>query len=104
MAVGGQVTDARSGTPIRGARVTLTLVVDTPHGTFGRRPRQALSGDDGAFAFDDLEAGQYTLNVEKPGFASYPDVFGDGAPERITTVSSGDVTGVTVVARPPDGR
>ena len=31
-----------------------------------------------------FEPAQYTLNVEKNGFASYPDVFGDGPPERLT--------------------
>jgi len=96
MTLGGQVTDARSGAPIRGARVTLTLIVETPQGTFGRRPRQALSGDDGAFSFDGLDDGQYTLNVEKPGFASYPDVFGDGAPERITIDAGRDAPSLAI--------
>jgi hypothetical protein len=61
----GHVVDAVSRAPVRGAHVTLTLVVDTPHGTFGRRPRQALTTADGAFAFEGVEPGQYTTNVEK---------------------------------------
>jgi hypothetical protein len=80
----GQVTDATSGTPIAGARVTLLMVVDVPGGTFGRRPRQSITDANGAFGFDGVEPAQYTLSVEKTGFASYPNVFGDGPPERLT--------------------
>ncbi len=80
----GRVADAVSGAPIGGARVTLTMVVDVPGGTFGRRPRQSITDPDGAFAFDGLELAQYILNIEKTGFASYPDVLGDGPPERLT--------------------
>jgi len=80
----GRVADAVSGAPISGARVTLTMVVDVPGGTFGRRPRQSITDADGAFAFDGLELAQYILDIEKTGFASYPDVLGDGPPERLT--------------------
>jgi hypothetical protein len=80
----GRVTDAMSGAPIAGARVTLLMVVDVPGGTFGRRPRQSTTDANGAFGFDGVEPGQYTLSVEKTGLASYPDVFGDGPPERLT--------------------
>jgi hypothetical protein len=80
----GQVTDAISGAPITSARVTLTIVVDVPGGTFGRRPRQSITDANGTFAFGGLEPGQYMLNVEKTGFASYPDVFGDVQQERLT--------------------
>jgi protocatechuate 3,4-dioxygenase beta subunit len=80
----GSATDAISGAPISGARVTLTMVVDVPGGTFGRRPRQSTTDANGVFAFDGLEPAQYILNIEKTGFASYPDVFGDGPPERLT--------------------
>jgi hypothetical protein len=80
----GRVTDAASGVPITGSRVTLTMVVDVPGGTFGRRPQQSVTDANGAFAFDGLEPAQYILNVEKTGFASYPDVLGDGPPERLT--------------------
>jgi hypothetical protein len=82
--VTGRVTDATSAAPIIGARVTLTMVVDVPGGTFGRRPRQSVTGANGAFAFDGLEPGPYILNVDKTGFASYPDVLGDGLPDRLT--------------------
>jgi hypothetical protein len=80
----GQVIDAASGAPIAGARVTVMMAVDVPGGTFGRRPRQFTTDTSGAFAFGGLEPGQYTLSVDKTGFASYPDVLGDGPPERLT--------------------
>jgi hypothetical protein len=82
--IAGRVTDAISGGPISGARVTLTMVIDVPGGTFGRRPRQSITDVNGAFAFDGVEPAQYILNVDKTGFASYPDVLGDGPPERLT--------------------
>jgi hypothetical protein len=82
--VTGRVTDAASGAPIGGARVTLTMVVDVPGGTFGRLPRRSVTDANGAFAFDTLEPGPYILNVDKTGFAPYPDVLGDGPPERLT--------------------
>jgi protocatechuate 3,4-dioxygenase beta subunit len=83
----GSVTDAISGAPISGARITLTMVVDVPGGTFGRRPRQSTTDASGAFAFDGIDPAQYILNVEKTGYASYPDAFGDGPPERLTVDS-----------------
>ncbi len=85
--IAGLVMEAPSGAPISGARVTLTMVVDVPGGTFGRRPRRSITDAHGVFAFDGLEPAQYILNVEKTGFASYPDVFGDGPPERLTVAA-----------------
>ncbi len=80
--ISGIVVDAKAA-PIAGARVVLLIVVDGLHGTSGHRPQRAITSDDGTFAFDGLEAAQYSLQVEKNGFASYPDVFGDGRPERL---------------------
>jgi hypothetical protein len=54
----GRVTDAISGAPISGARVTLTMVVDVPGGTFGRRPRQSITDASGAFAVHGIEPAQ----------------------------------------------
>jgi hypothetical protein len=81
--VTGRVTDAVSSAPIGGARVTLMLVVDTPEGTFGHRPRQSITDVNGAFAFDSVAEGQYQLKVEKTGFASYPDIWEAGPPKRV---------------------
>ena len=83
----GWVTDATSGTPISGARVTLMMVVDAPEGTFGRQPRRSMTDANGAFAFDGVAPAQYQLGVEKTGFASYPDVFGDAPTERLTVAA-----------------
>ena len=80
----GRVTDAISGSPIVGARVTLMMVVDTPEGTFGHRPRQSITDANGAFAFDGVALAQYQLKVEKTGFASYPDVWESEPPKRLT--------------------
>src|SRR5689334_10864371 len=87
----GRVTDAASRAPIGGARVTFTRVVDVPGGTLGRQPRQFVTAPDGAFAFEGLEPGEYMLNVEKSGFAPYPDVLGDDAPERIRVDAGRDI-------------
>src|SRR5215467_769631 len=83
----GRVTDAASGTPINGARVTLMMVVDVPEGTFGRQRRQSITDANGVFAFDSVAPAQYQLSVEKSGFASYPDVFGDAPIQRLTVAS-----------------
>jgi hypothetical protein len=82
--ISGRVTDAASGAPISGARVTLMMVVDVPGGAFGRRPRQSTTDANGSFVFEGLESGQYDLRVEKAGFAAYPDVFGNAPIERLT--------------------
>jgi hypothetical protein len=86
--ISGHVTEAASGAPISGARVTLMMVVDGPGGTFGRRPRQSTTDANGSFVFDGLESGQYDLRIEKAGFAAYPDVFGDAPIERLTVDAS----------------
>ena len=83
--VRGRVTDAISGAPIGRARVTLTLVVDKPEGTFGHNPCQSLTAVDGAFAFDAVQPGQYIINVEKSGFGREMSVH---ALEHYTQVKS----------------
>jgi hypothetical protein len=81
----GQVTDASSGRPIGGARVTLMPVDDLPNGaTIGHLALQSTTDERGAFAFDGVQSGQYAVTVEKTGFASYPDVLSDGLPERLS--------------------
>jgi hypothetical protein len=86
--ISGRVTDSASGAPISGARVTLMMLVDVPGGTFGRQPRQSTTDANGSFVFDGLESGRYDLRIEKAGFASYPDVFGDAPIERLTVDAS----------------
>jgi hypothetical protein len=59
------------------------MVFDEPCGSFGGRPIQAVTDAAGGFAFDGLQTGPYILRVDKAGFASYPDVLGDGVPDRL---------------------
>jgi hypothetical protein len=80
----GAVSDAATGAPVVGARVTLDLVVDTPNGSLGRESRQTTTDDSGRFSFDPLPAGSYQVGVEKTGFAPYPEPSFDKMPDRVT--------------------
>lgn len=55
----GTVVGAESGRPVRFARVTLSGTSTIP---------EVLTGDDGAFVFDRLQPGVYTLQARKPGY------------------------------------
>jgi hypothetical protein len=59
----GTVTD-ESGGVVGGAKVTLT-------NTGTDQTRTVNSGNDGAFVFDPLPVGKYTLTVERSGFAKF---------------------------------
>ncbi len=65
--VSGTVTDAASGRPLAGARVSLTGggVVTTGRGSSTGMSRLALSDDQGRFAFDRLPAGRYALGANR---------------------------------------
>ena len=76
----GEVVNAASGLPIAGARINLILVVESQFGTFGRDPRNAVTDASGRFAFAGLDDGRYSLEIQKPGFAPYPDIFGEQPP------------------------
>src|SRR5262245_7479007 len=58
--VSGRVVDAQGGV-VMNALVTLTVA--------GQSTRTVRSQADGAFSFDNLQRGQYTLEVEATGFA-----------------------------------
>ena len=55
--INGQVTDAKTGEPIKAASVVLT-----PGGM------TTVSGSDGTFEFTRLDAGQYTVIVQSDGY------------------------------------
>lgn len=55
----GMVTETESGHPVYNATITLA-----PGG------RTTISGADGAYQFDDIDAGQYTLTVQKDGYVT----------------------------------
>jgi hypothetical protein len=61
--ISGRVTAADSGRPVRGARVSL----NAPSLTGGRT---VVTDDSGAFDFQQLPEGRYTLSVAKTGFVT----------------------------------
>lgn len=64
-AVKGTVVDANTGDPVEGALVQAPAAVSVAHG-----PDLSRSTDhDGAFAFDDLWAGDHDFAVSAPGYA-----------------------------------
>ena len=82
--IAGRVTDGSSGAPIGGARVMLMPITELPNGaTLGSAPLQSTTDAAGAFAFDGVQPGEFVVNAEKTGFASYPDVLSGGLPDRI---------------------
>src|SRR4029453_11913915 len=62
LSASGKVSDAQSGEPVAGARVSLTAR--------GRRgePREGRAGADGAFQVNGLEEGDYDLRAAAPGY------------------------------------
>ena len=57
--VAGMVVDEQTSEPIEGATVNLS-----PSG------KSSTTGSDGTFEFPDLDAQQYTLLVQKPGYTT----------------------------------
>jgi protocatechuate 3,4-dioxygenase beta subunit len=88
----GRVTVEGGNTPIAGARVTL-FPMGRPNGPMGMPP-QAITDQEGRFAFDRLAPGEYRLDVQKTGFApfSYPNV----RPSPVQVVAGQTVDGVHV--------
>lgn len=90
--VGGRVTVEGGNTPIAGARVTLFPMGRPPNGPMGIP--QAITDQEGRFAFDRLAPGEYRLDVQKTGFApfSYPNV----RPSTVQVVAGQTVDGMHV--------
>jgi len=57
--IAGYVSDAESGEPLPSATVTIS-----PTG------KSVLTGSDGLFEFDDVDAQQYTITAQKNGYAT----------------------------------
>jgi hypothetical protein len=70
----GRVVDASSGVPLRKASVRL-------FGAEIRESRGAITDTEGRYEFLDLPAGQYNLNVTKPGYVDLG--YGQTAPSEV---------------------
>ena len=85
LAIEGRVTDP-DGAPLPGAEVTLNRSFDSFNAMGLVPPRNATTGADGVFRFDDLRRGDhFDLRVERRGYvpATVPAVEAP-APERLT--------------------
>ena len=66
IAIHGHVVDNATGAPSPGATVNLTVEGDLIH-SVGRQRLATTTDEHGVFAFKDVQAGRYSLHVEKPG-------------------------------------
>ena len=85
--IAGMVTDADTGEPLAGARVTAHLPDD--HHFF----RMVFTGDDGTYLIDELVPGEYTVSFQKQGYqdGEYPDP---------VAVDGDDITGIDFAMSP----
>ena len=88
--IGGRVTLAGTGAPVSGARVML-FPAGRQIGILGPPP-QAITDQNGQFAFDRVTPGTYRLDAQKAGFAP-PD---DASRNRTITVAAAQLTTVNV--------
>jgi protocatechuate 3,4-dioxygenase beta subunit len=88
--ISGRVTLAGTGSPVSGARVAL-LPAGRQTGPMGPPP-QAMTDQDGQFAFDRIVPGAYRLDVQKAGLAP-PD---DASRNRTITVPAGQLINVSL--------
>jgi protocatechuate 3,4-dioxygenase beta subunit len=77
--VAGRVTAADTGAAIAGARVSM-FPARPRIGTF-TPPAEAITDQDGRFAFDGVAGGSYNLDVQKTGYVAFPDT--PGRPQTI---------------------
>ena len=78
--IAGRITAAGANTPVAGVRIVL-LPAGRPNGPMGPMgpmamgmPPQAITDQDGRFAFDRVAAGSYRINADKSGFAPIADM------------------------------
>lgn len=88
----GRVTVEGADTPIAGARIIL-MPAGRPAGPTGPPP-QAMSDQDGRFAFDRLAPGEYRLDAQKSGFA--PLVVPGTRPGTIVLAAGQSLDGVSI--------
>jgi protocatechuate 3,4-dioxygenase beta subunit len=91
--IAGRVTVEGGNTPIPGARVML-IPMGRPNGPMIGGPPQAITDQEGRFAFDRLAPGEYRLDAQKTGFAPlFNPGPGAGRPSTIQVVAGQTVDG-----------
>jgi protocatechuate 3,4-dioxygenase beta subunit len=93
--IAGRVTVEGGNTPVPGARVML-LPMGRPNGPMIGGPPQAITDQEGRFAFDRLAPGEYRFEVQKTGFAPLFNLFAGGRPSTVQVVAGQTVDGVRV--------
>ena len=79
--ISGRVTLEGTNTPVAGARVIL-IPAARRTGPMGPPP-QAVTDQDGRYAFDRVAPGTYRLDIQKTGFAPLTDMMAPSRPEVI---------------------
>jgi protocatechuate 3,4-dioxygenase beta subunit len=93
--IAGRVMVEGGNTPIAGARVML-FPMGRPNGPMIGGPPQAITDQEGRFAFDRLAPGEYRLDAQKTGFAPLFNPVARGRPSTIQVVAGQTVDGVRV--------
>jgi hypothetical protein len=88
--VAGRVTAAGSNAPVAAARVML-LPAGPRSGPMGGPPPQAVTSQDGAYVFERLRPGAYTVAVEKTGYAA---PIGPSNARRVQVAAGQSIDGV----------
>ncbi len=78
--IAGRVVDKLSGSALPGTRVTIAQIASRS------QPASVVTGDDGRFAFDNLEQGKYSLSAQRRG---YPPQGFDAHDQYATAIVTG---------------
>jgi hypothetical protein len=89
--VAGRVVDAATRDPVAGARVILSVPLETSTPSMAA-PRERVTDADGQFVFDSVAPGQYQIRVDRMGFAP----FGDAPDASVIDVGGGQLTPIEV--------
>ena len=89
--IAGRVVDAATRDPVAGARVILTVPLETATPSLARR-RERVTDAEGQFVFEALAPGQYQIRVQQTGFAP----FGDPPDASVVEIGAGQLTPIEV--------
>jgi len=89
--IAGRVVDAATRNPIAGARLILSVPLETSTAPMAA-PRERVTDAEGQFVFEPLAPGQYQIRVERTGFAP----FGDAPDASVIDVGAGQLTPIEV--------